>query len=136
MTKELDLVYMIDDDEIIIFLTSKLLMDEQFCRRLMTFENAESALAKLSASMETGQDIPDAILFDLHMPVMNGWDFIEEVQKLQVNIPAFIFTASINPSDKKRSYEYNKIKGFISKPLTQIKLQKILKLVNDNTSTT
>jgi CheY-like chemotaxis protein len=130
MTKELDLVYMIDDDEIIIFLTSKLLMSEHFCKRLMAFQDAESALAKLNSSLVTGQDIPDAILFDLHMPVNNGWDFIEEVQKLQVNIPAFVFTASINPADKKRSYQYKEIKDYISKPLSKIKLQSILKLVN------
>jgi CheY-like chemotaxis protein len=130
MTKELNLVYMIDDDEIIIFLTTKLLMSEHFCRRLVAFQDAESALAKLNSSLATGQDIPDAILFDLHMPVINGWDFIEEVQKLQVNIPAFIFTASINPSDKNRSHQYKEIKDFISKPLTKIKLQNILNLVN------
>ncbi len=127
MTTELDLVYIVDDDEIIIFLTNKLLMSEQFCKRVMMFQDAEIALETLRASLHSGQDVPDAILFDLDMPVMDGWEFIDEVRKLPVHIPSFVFTSSINPSDKKRADMYHGIRDFITKPLNKIKLQKILR---------
>lgn len=130
MTKEPDLVYIVDDDEIIIFLTNKLLMSQHFCKRVMMFDDAEAALDKLRSSLETGQDIPDAILFDLDMPVMDGWEFMDEVQKLNTDIPAFVFTSSINPSDKRRASQYPGIKDFITKPLDKMKLKKISSLLN------
>lgn len=126
----MDLVYIIDDDEIITYLTNKLLMTEDFCKRVEAFTDVPSALEKLKQSLVTNEEVPDAILFDIDMPIMDGWDFIEEFKKLNVDIPAFVFTFSVNPSDKLRSYQYHEIKDFIAKPITKVKLQKILRLVS------
>lgn len=128
---KVDLAYIIDDDEIIIYLTDKLLKKVEFANNVETFFNAESALKTLKIAIQQGENIPDVILFDLNMPVMNGWDFIEEFQKLKLDVPCFVFTSSIDPSDKQRSYQYPEIRDFITKPLTVQKLDKILRLLDE-----
>ncbi len=130
--KKVNLAYIIDDDEIIIYLTNKLIMNADFCNQLETFTEANKALERLKLALQTGENIPDVILFDLNMPEMNGWDFIDEFKKLDFGkeIPTFIFTSSIDPNDKQRSYQYEEIKDFITKPLTLQKLDKILRLID------
>jgi CheY-like chemotaxis protein len=128
---KVELAYIIDDDEIIIYLTDKLLKKVDFANKVETFFDAESALKALNFAKQQGENIPDVILFDLNMPVMNGWDFIEEFQKLKLDIPCFVFTSSIDPSDKQRSYQYTEIRDFITKPLTVQKLDKILRLLDE-----
>lgn len=130
--KKVNLAYIIDDDEIIIYLTNKLIMNAEFCNQLETFTQAKSALERLKLALQTGENIPDVILFDLNMPEMSGWDFIDEFKKLDFGkeIPTFIFTSSIDPNDKQRSYQYEEIKDFITKPLTLQKLDKILRIID------
>ncbi len=130
--KKVDLAYIIDDDEIIIYLTNKLIMKSDFCHSIETFTGAESALERLKLAAQTGDNIPDVILFDLNMPNMNGWEFIEAFKKINFGkeVPTFIFTSSIDPNDKQRSFQYTEIKDFITKPLTLQKLDKILRLID------
>ena len=130
--KKIDLAYIIDDDEIIIYLTNKLMMKADFCNRIENFSGAESALERLQIASETGENIPDLILIDLNMPEMNGWEFIEAFKKInfEKDISTFIFTSSIDPNDKQRLFQYTEIKDFITKPLTLHKLDKILRLID------
>lgn len=127
--QSVDLVYIIDDDDIIIYLTNKLLIRETFCNRIKTFTSAEAALVELRKALREKKDIPDIILFDINMPKMNGWMFIDEFEKLESDIPTFVFTSSIDTNDKQRSYQYKEIKGFITKPLTKISIEKIRRVL-------
>jgi CheY-like chemotaxis protein len=128
----LDSVYVIDDDEIIKYLTGKIIEKVDFAKETKTFENGLQAIEELMQVAQTGAKPPDVILFDLNMPVMDGWEFVERFMQLELpfQIPLFVFTSSINPEDQVKSYKYAKyIRGFITKPLTVVKLNKIARLV-------
>lgn len=129
---KIDLAYIIDDDEIIIYLTGALLQKEEFCNRTETFTDGLQAIKRLKLAIELGEEMPEVILFDLNMPVMDGWEFVEEYLKLPIGkqIPLFVFTSSINPADKEKSFSYSSIRGFIQKPLTKQKLDKILRIIS------
>lgn len=131
--KKIDLAYIIDDDEIIIYLTDKILKKVEFCDRVEKFTDAQKALDRLMFALKTGENIPEVILFDLNMPNMDGWAFMDEFIKIpfKKKIPAFIFTSSIDPADMQKSYTYKEIRGFITKPLTNNKLDKILRLIDE-----
>jgi CheY-like chemotaxis protein len=131
--KKIGLAYLVDDDNISNYLTGKILENVEFCDRLEIFSDAQNALEALKTAIDTGNNIPEAILFDLNMPEMDGWGFIESFTKLplKVKIPTFIFTSSIDPADREKSERYEVIKDFITKPLTIIKLDKILRLIDD-----
>ena len=129
---KIDLAYIIDDDEIIIYLTGALIKKEEFCNRTETFTDGLQAIKRLKVAIEKNEDLPQVILFDLNMPVMDGWEFVDEYMKLGIDksIPLFVFTSSINPADKEKSFSYASIKGFIQKPLTKQKLDKILRIIS------
>lgn len=130
--KKIDLTYIVDDDEIILYLAEKLIRKTNFCERLEKFSSGHKALDRLKFALEVGENVPDLILFDLNMPEMNGWNFIRELNLIPgaKTIPTFIFTSSIDPSDVERSYEFENVLGYIPKPLTTLKLDKMLRLMD------
>lgn len=72
-----------------------------------------------------------AILLDLNLPGLDGWAFVEELErwppKATENLQVFILTASINPDDKERARKYPSVRGFMVKPLKREQLSAILK---------
>ncbi|MBI9041441.1 response regulator [Lutibacter sp.] len=70
----------------------------------------------------------DLIFLDLNMPVMNGWQFLEEYcarckgQKSKI----IILTASINPSDKEKAVNDSCVLDFVSKPLNKDKIMNLM----------
>lgn len=127
--KKIDLAYIIDDDEIIFYLTKEIIKSVQFSESTETFQDGLQAINKLKEVIKNGEKLPDVILFDLNMPVMDGWEFVEEFLHLDLKkeIPLFVFTSSIDPADKEKANSFPAIKGFIQKPLTVHKLDKILR---------
>ncbi|MDI1234342.1 MAG: response regulator [bacterium] len=123
--------YIIDDDEIIVYLTDKIIKEENFCEQSETFNNGQLALDRLKEVIENGEPLPDVMLVDINMPVMDGWELLDEIVKLPLKqpIPLIIFTSSINPADREKAFTYSTIKGYIQKPLTVLKLDKILRLI-------
>jgi CheY-like chemotaxis protein len=73
---------------------------------------------------------PELIFLETNMPAMNGWEFLEDYNKLSVEQKAeviiIMLTTLLNPADKKRSEKIPGINGFETKPLTREKLIKIL----------
>ena len=128
--RKIKIVYIIDDDEVIIYLSNKLLAKESFCEKTITFTNANQALEALKNALLTNNEVPDLILFDLNMPGMDGWMFVEEFKKLNCQIPTFVFSSSIDPIDTRKAGNLREIKDFITKPLTKISLGKIMRLMD------
>jgi CheY-like chemotaxis protein len=60
------------------------------------------------------------------MPLMDGWDFIEEVGIKEIHIPIYMLTSSIDKNDNEKAKKYKVVKGFLNKPLKQEKLESIL----------
>lgn len=128
---KIKLAYIIDDDEIIVYLTERILDEVQFCEKSETFSNGQLAIDRLKKAIAANEELPQVILFDINMPVMDGWEFLDEFIKLPIKqpIPLFVFTSSINPSDKEKSMRYKQVRDYVQKPLTVHKLDKILRLL-------
>lgn len=128
---KVDLAYIIDDDEVIIYLTDLLVKNVEFCDKLSSFTDADKAMIALKESIISGKDLPSVILIDLNMPIKDGWTFLDELSAMQLKqeIPVFIFTSSINPVDIEKAKNYPIVKDYVIKPLTIHKINKILRLI-------
>jgi CheY-like chemotaxis protein len=86
----------------------------------------------LQQRLDAKSSMPDLILLDINMPVMDGWQFIESFlvmkPQIQKEITIYVVSSSIAPSDKDKAYSYTAIAGFISKPLDVETLQKLLQV--------
>jgi len=115
-------VFIIDDDPIHqriaqIMISKHNLFDEYF-----SYTEAQKALNFLEENTKNEEMLPDVILLDLNMPVMDGWDFLKVFEKLnkelKKNIRVFIVSSSVDEKDVLRSKLFEGVKGFISKPLS------------------
>jgi two-component system nitrate/nitrite response regulator NarL len=121
MTPEpVELVVLIDDSEIDLFVQRRFIELSTFARTILEFKSARKALELLSTP---GQQRPDLIFLDLNMPDMDGFAFLEELNKLEGPTTAVaILTSSSGTADKARAATFPNVITFLSKPLSEKRL--------------
>lgn len=130
--KHIDTTCLIDDDRIFIFAAKRILKATNFCNNFTIYNNGAEALTGLKAIIKSGQNIPDLILLDLNMPIMDGWQFLDEFVKIENSkkITLYIVSSSIDPADSEKAKQYEQITDFIVKPITKDALTKIVNTIN------
>lgn len=116
-------IWFIDDDVINNLLNERLLKKHFPSIVCKTFSEAERAFEELSSNAD---GLPDAIFLDINMPVMNGWDFLDNMLSKKLNLMVYMLTSSIDPKDQEKAMAYSAVKDFISKPLKEERLRKII----------
>jgi CheY-like chemotaxis protein len=119
------ITYIIDDDKLSVKLVSMLITKNDFCETINPFFSPQVALEELKKNCIENKNLPDAILLDLNMPVMDGWQFLDEFNELpfQKEISIFIMTSSIDPADIEMVKNYKMVKSYIMKPINAEKLK-------------
>ncbi len=123
-------ICIIDDEEIIQFIIKTVIRNLNNEISILSYKNGEEALEALKQVVD--EDLPDVILLDINMPVMGGWQFLDEFVKLKPNpnkrIAIYILSSSAAPDDKIRAKVYKDIIGYINKPIEADTLKKITQL--------
>ena len=77
----------IDDDQIYLTGISKLIQIHKLCEVVHIYKHGKEAMDGLLGLLSKPNLIPDVILLDLNMPIMDGWEFLEEFTKHKFNLP-------------------------------------------------
>ena len=113
---------LIDDDPIFIYGTKRLIGQIEFSEEIIVFNNGEQAIDGIKEMVAKGVMLPDVIFLDLNMPIMNGWEFLDEFLKLPPesidHISMYILSSSVDPRDLEKVKEYSIINNYILKPLS------------------
>ncbi|GAB3011238.1 hypothetical protein GCM10027051_11860 [Niabella terrae] len=114
-------ILVVDDDPIFRLIAKKLLEKSHLFDEIVFQENGLEAMKYLK-SLNPPDKLPDIILLDIEMPIMNGWSFLENYQQLpqqqRQDISVYTVSSSIALEDKNKAASFPDIKSYITKPLT------------------
>ncbi len=115
---------LIDDNYIDNFVTRKILEGSNFAETIIVVRSANDAIN----SLRSGLLKPDVIFLDVRMPLMSGFEFLEEYDKIDIDknyAKIFMLSSSLDPLDLRKSTDNKYITQFIHKPLTQKALEEL-----------
>jgi len=129
-------ILLVDDDEINNFISIKLIRKALFNADITACLNGKFAIDQLVEMQRKGADkLPDYILLDINMPIMNGWEFLDEYKRLGIDpygkTKIFIISSSVFSNDINKARSYPLVKSFISKPLSVDKIKEMFTLEED-----
>ena len=130
MKKKLNCILLVDDNEITNYLHQTIIEDADCANHIAIACNGQEAIDFLSSKKDDKYPKPELIFLDINMPIMNGWEFIEEYKNLSEDkrgdIITMMLTTSLNPDDQAKAEEYEEISGFKNKPFSIESLNEIL----------
>ncbi|MBT5551601.1 MAG: response regulator [Nitrospina sp.] len=122
----------VEDNETDVFCLKQAFEKNGIGKVIVTASNGEEALAYLNGeSPDFDGRIPNLILLDLNMPIMNGFEFLEAIKsdpRLKT-IPVVILTSSTSEVDMNDSYN-NNIAGYIEKPMDPDGYIEVVRVLN------
>jgi len=119
-------ILLVDDDKSFIHLNRAMLKYNDVTCQIDECRNGQEALAYI----DVAKQLPDVILLDIDMPVMNGLEFLEKFEghdNRDEQTKVFVLSSSVD-QDRVKSRRYNFVKGYFHKPLTDSHIKEILSL--------
>ncbi len=129
--KKIDIACVIDDDPIYQFAIKRLIAATDFAHKTLFFQDGQFAIDFFKEYVSHPEQLPDLILLDINMPVLDGWQFMDTfiniLPRMDKKITIFMVSSSIDEEDHRRAKSYNEISEFIIKPVTPDMLKNILR---------
>jgi len=122
-------VMLIDEDEIDNLINQKIIESNNFSDKIIIFRTGQEALEYLDKNKGTDEQLPDLIFLDINMPIMDGFQFLEEFENLKGGVhqkcKIIMLSSSISPRDIDRAASNRFVKKYLNKPLNSRYLQAI-----------
>ncbi|WP_448528090.1 response regulator [Raineya sp.] len=127
-------IMLIDDNEIDNLINQKIIEAANICDYIFTHTGGKSAIEFLRniekiAPITGNQGLPELIFLDIDMPLMDGFQFLDEFETLSPTTKEYckivMLTSSINPQDMSKSKKYQYVKKYLNKPLSPESLKSL-----------
>lgn len=119
--KKKEKIFIIDDDEIYIFLIKKSFEAVNIENEVLSYLNGADALDDILNMKKNQESLPGIILLDINMHIMDGWGFLLEFRKIQAEIPnkvpIYIVSSSVINEDREKAKTFPEIISYLIKPI-------------------
>lgn len=126
----MNVVCVVDDDDVYRFTIEKYIQMLSSSTRVISFADGEVALNYFKENLDTEENLPDIVLLDVNMPIMDGWDFLNEYERiksrLNKEIRVYLVSSSIDERDQNRSRNYPAVTDYIVKPIDEKYLERLI----------
>lgn len=94
----------------------------------LIYKNGKEAFDDLLPKLWEDTNLPDVILLDLNMPIMDGWQFLDELVKIPnaERIPIYIVSSSVDRRDIDKAKTYKIVNNYIIKPFSVAKIKDLI----------
>jgi CheY-like chemotaxis protein len=128
-TQKFDNVMIIDDNSIDLYITSRMILKNNFATNILTYTSSEEALSYIKENQNTISKLPQVIFLDIYMPLVSGFGFLEAFATLAVQVKnhckVYILSSTIDNADIAQSKSNKDVVSFHSKPITKEFLDRI-----------
>ncbi len=119
----LNKILCVDDDPITLMLCKKVIAKANFSSVIESAKDGIEALKFFDSNKDdkVNEDYPQIIFLDLNMPIMDGWEFLEEFNNFKELFPhtkIIVLSSSVDPKDINKSKNYSMVLDFLPKPIT------------------
>ena len=129
MLQRLRRLIIIEDDYISLYLINKLLREKSIAETILPFTNGIDGLNYLIKNAKDFSELPEFILLDMKMPEINGWQFLQQLNKIQFVTgyqPAICIVSAEITVDFNLLNSWSCVKGYLEKPIKPNKLIRVI----------
>ncbi|CAM4378008.1 response regulator [Zobellia nedashkovskayae] len=120
----------VDDDDIYRFTIIQSAKFSKIEHKTSVFPNGEEAINFIKENQDTPDALPNLILLDIDMPIMDGFQFLKAYREIETDlskkIAIYMVSSSVDPEDIERAKGYTAVIDYLSKPLKSEKLKAII----------
>ncbi|WP_395047985.1 response regulator, partial [Flavobacterium sp.] len=128
--KKINTFCIIDDDDIYQLTTSVLLKRTDLVNKIIVFSNGLKAINFLKDEMGNKENIPDILFLDVNMPVMDGWEFLEEYLLIKPMMPKrvviYMVSSSVDEKDVLKAKSISALSGYLVKPISSQNIMEVI----------
>jgi len=122
MSMKIPNLWIIDDDPMSSFYIKRLAELGELANIITIYNTAAGAINYLLHHKKTGEHLPDIILLDIYMPEVDGWEFLNELKKIEDQLikkaAIYIISSSNHPKDLNRAATFPDVRSYFQKPVT------------------
>lgn len=122
-------IMLVDDNDLTNTIHQALLRNFFASDSISVHSTPDSALQWLETVRRRGGNLPDLILLDIEMPGMSGWELLKELQNRRIPVRVCMLSSSIANEDLDRKNEFEEVLDYISKPLAQDHIPRLMDMV-------
>ena len=127
------IICIIDDDDVYQYTITKAIQKNSIVKKILVFSDGKEGIDFLIDNIANVEDIPDIIFLDINMPIMDGWQFLEQYVKLKPRVgkkvTIYMISSSVDPVDVERAKAISEISDYLIKPIKSEQVKEIIEKI-------